>query len=242
MIKDDCALWVDCQPDTSALTDFNHLVLLLKDDGDARKTEADEPMTEETWSMEGTNPTAYKAEWAPLQGAAAIEVLPIKDEDDQFLEKKVTRPLFWKGYTQDHPLRELPRSIPEMFGRLTEMGLDELDVVDSPPPEVVRMSSEFARQLEVHQGDLMKNNKGVDVYDRRFAKKQVAASADWMTTDHRDHCYLPAGPGRLTFEIFEICKVPGYHVFCGPKLKNVVPNLSAAKIGVLAQLKKRPVS
>lgn len=92
MIKDDCALWVDCQPDTSALTDFNHLVLLLKDDGDAcvfahiwqlkgfqsRKTEADEPMMEETWSMEGTNPTAYKAEWAPLQGAAAIEVVPLK--------------------------------------------------------------------------------------------------------------------------------------------------------------------
>lgn len=58
-----------------------------------------------------------------------------------------------------------------------------------------------------------------------------------MKTDHRYHCYLPAGDDR-PLQILEICKVPGYHVFCGPKLKNTAPGISAPKIGSLAQLKR----
>lgn len=67
MIKNDCALWVDCQPDTSVLSDLDHLVLLLSDGGKAfvfahiwqlrgfqsRKTETDDPMTQDAWSMGG---------------------------------------------------------------------------------------------------------------------------------------------------------------------------------------------
>ncbi|CAI7643802.1 unnamed protein product [Penicillium bialowiezense] len=90
MIKNDCAIWVDCQPDTSALSDLDHLVLLLSDGGNgfvfahiwqlrgfqSRKTETYDPMTQDAWSMGDVCFQAVSGSYQMLIASRQSSVLP----------------------------------------------------------------------------------------------------------------------------------------------------------------------
>ncbi|KAJ5338112.1 hypothetical protein N7452_004840 [Penicillium brevicompactum] len=87
MVEDDRVLMVDIQSDTSPLTDFNHLVLLLQDDGapaqlayvwqlagfQSRMSAEHEPMSEQTWSMSGDNPNPYNTHWVDMSVRDALK-------------------------------------------------------------------------------------------------------------------------------------------------------------------------
>lgn len=83
--------------------------------------------------------------------------------------------------------------------------------------------------------------KGRQIVDPRFPKEDTAASCDRMSTNHRDLCYSPAMNGR-PLAVFEIVKVPGYHIYCGPDLKTEITGsiISSAHIGRLVALRKIP--
>ena len=59
------------------------------------------------------------------------------------------------------------------------------------------------------------------VVDSRFPKEAEKVSCDGMTENHRELCYSPAIYGQ-ELAVFEIAKVPGYHISCGPELKEGV--------------------
>ncbi|KAJ5326229.1 uncharacterized protein N7506_009331 [Penicillium brevicompactum] len=59
------------------------------------------------------------------------------------------------------------------------------------------------------------------VVESRFPKEAKKVSCDGMTKNHREVCFSPAIYER-ELAVFEIAKVPGYHISCGPELKEEV--------------------
>ncbi|KAJ5340979.1 hypothetical protein N7541_010103 [Penicillium brevicompactum] len=96
MAENDCTLTVDIQSDTSALADFNHLVLLLQDDGapaqlayvwqlarfQSRMSAEHEPMSEKAWSISGDNPKPYSTDWVDMSVRDALKFKDLNQFDN----------------------------------------------------------------------------------------------------------------------------------------------------------------